>query len=431
MSLKLNSSGGGSVTLQEPVTASDLTVNLPATLGNTGNSMVVTSDASGNVGIGTSTPTVRLQVTGGSTGTLAVQSTGTACSYPSSGAGMEFVAGSSTDTDSILSYNRTASSWRTLNIQTGTAIFTTVGSERMRIDSSGNVGIGTNSPADSLVTRRDQAATTRIRVVNKTGSGSATAGILFENSTSSTASVGLWDAGTVGALTAYGLNIEGTGTGGVNIAASGGSGVIRFATGGTTERLRIDTSGNVSSAGAQYLTRYYQTNSFTPSSGNWFRLCTLIATNAGQMVEFMFAIPDQHILLRVKFGKTTAGGLAGGGVLEVELLGSFVYYEYCPFDWRLVDGGTNGPSHIDIRFPVNTGQTLGSRINVLHSWSVDTGVHATFPLTNLGTGTTGASFSNMGDGSGWTKQWFKMAVNRYAFYDNNMALTSGATPPTA
>jgi len=30
MSLKLNSSGGGSVTLQEPVTASTLTLTLPA-----------------------------------------------------------------------------------------------------------------------------------------------------------------------------------------------------------------------------------------------------------------------------------------------------------------------------------------------------------------------------------------------------------------
>jgi hypothetical protein len=64
MSLKLNSSGGGSVTLQEPVTASDLTVNLPATLGNTGNSMVVTSDASGNVGIGTSSSGAKLDVNG-------------------------------------------------------------------------------------------------------------------------------------------------------------------------------------------------------------------------------------------------------------------------------------------------------------------------------------------------------------------------------
>jgi len=40
MSLKLNSSGGGSVTLQEPVTASDLILNFPANSGD-----VVTSTA--------------------------------------------------------------------------------------------------------------------------------------------------------------------------------------------------------------------------------------------------------------------------------------------------------------------------------------------------------------------------------------------------
>lgn len=44
MPLKLNSSGGGSVTLQEPTTASNLTLNLPATSGN-----VVAADASGNI----------------------------------------------------------------------------------------------------------------------------------------------------------------------------------------------------------------------------------------------------------------------------------------------------------------------------------------------------------------------------------------------
>jgi hypothetical protein len=46
MSLKLNSSGGGSVTLQEPVTASNVTLNLPATAGT-----VVAADGSGNVSV--------------------------------------------------------------------------------------------------------------------------------------------------------------------------------------------------------------------------------------------------------------------------------------------------------------------------------------------------------------------------------------------
>lgn len=102
----------------------------------------VYKDSSGNVGIGTSSPTVRLQVTSGSTGTLAVQSTGTSGQYPSSGSGMEFVAGSASAQDSIISYNRTSSSWRDLYLQANTLLFGTAGSERARIDSSGNFYVG-------------------------------------------------------------------------------------------------------------------------------------------------------------------------------------------------------------------------------------------------------------------------------------------------
>jgi hypothetical protein len=122
----------------------------------------------------------------------------------------------------------------------------TNGTVAVTVDASQNVGIGTASPNALFEVRKDQATTTRIRVTNKTSSSAATASILFENSTSDYASIGLWDSGAIGALTAYGLNIDGNGTGGVNIAASNASGVLRFATGASnTERMRITSAGNV------------------------------------------------------------------------------------------------------------------------------------------------------------------------------------------
>lgn len=57
MGIKLNSSGGGSVTIQEPTTASNFTLTVPAQNGS-----VVATDASGNVGIGTASPGQRLQI---------------------------------------------------------------------------------------------------------------------------------------------------------------------------------------------------------------------------------------------------------------------------------------------------------------------------------------------------------------------------------
>lgn len=59
MGVKLNTASGGSVSIEPTNTASNYTLTVPAQTGT-----VVASDSSGNVGIGTSSPTVKLDVAG-------------------------------------------------------------------------------------------------------------------------------------------------------------------------------------------------------------------------------------------------------------------------------------------------------------------------------------------------------------------------------
>ena len=125
MSLKLNSSGGGSVTLQEPTTASNVTLSLPAADGT-----VVYENSSGNVGIGTSSPTTMLHLSGSA------------------------AAGKNT---TLTLENTTASTGRTYQIISGDGgpfriQDVTAGAERARIDSSGTFLVGqTTNPATSTM----------------------------------------------------------------------------------------------------------------------------------------------------------------------------------------------------------------------------------------------------------------------------------------
>lgn len=88
----------------------------------------VYKDASGNVGIGTSSPASRLDVKSTAAGTADIRLSFSASDY----------MGLSSESDG---YQLTAVGG------TNALRFATGGSQRMRIDSSGNVGIGTSSPA--------------------------------------------------------------------------------------------------------------------------------------------------------------------------------------------------------------------------------------------------------------------------------------------
>jgi len=91
-------------------------------------------DSSGNVGIGTTSPSYRLQMDGESAIALQIKSSS------DTGTSSVFFADPTANTPGFVQYAHTDNAFR----------FGTNGSERVRIDASGNVGIGTASPATTL-----------------------------------------------------------------------------------------------------------------------------------------------------------------------------------------------------------------------------------------------------------------------------------------
>jgi hypothetical protein len=119
-----------------------MSVTINGTTGVTTNNSVYT-DASGNTGIGTSSPTVKLQVSGA----MAIQGP---VGYPTSGSGWEIYNFDAT-TNAIQSYNRTSSLWMTANYNALSHVYSTSGSERMRIDSSGYMTNTVNGNGAGLI----------------------------------------------------------------------------------------------------------------------------------------------------------------------------------------------------------------------------------------------------------------------------------------
>jgi hypothetical protein len=148
------------------------------------------------------------------------------------------------------------------NLDGGTFVFNDSGADKdFRIEgdtdanlfftdaSTDRIGIGTSSPAvklDAVVT--GNSLNSIIAARNTTSGTAAGSQILVGNDSSNDLLVLRALSSTYtssGVNTANGSLIRAGGAGGMTLAATDGSGIINFATGGTTERMRIDSSGQV------------------------------------------------------------------------------------------------------------------------------------------------------------------------------------------
>ena len=232
----------GSVTLQAPAVAGSTVLTLPTTSAtlitdssgilNIGSGQLY-KDASGNVGIGTSSPQAKEHIavnTSAITETLRLDNI-----FNTGDNGNKITwynAAQTPEAANISGFRIGATTGFGLSFSTSSNFSTTAAVERMRIDSSGNVGIGTSSPSYRLEVKGASATAGQLSIHDGTGDTTvlgATAGsLLFQARDSSIRTIAEIDV----------VNTTTNGTGGAMVFQTRISDAL-------AERMRIDSSGNV------------------------------------------------------------------------------------------------------------------------------------------------------------------------------------------
>ncbi|NCA27443.1 MAG: hypothetical protein EBU69_05215, partial [Methylophilaceae bacterium] len=154
----------------------------------------------GNVGIGTTTPGAKLDVDG------FIRSLSGATA-PTSGLGVELRYNPSAGYGGILTYDRSTSTYYPSKVEGSTVALRISGSDKLFVDTNGNIGLGTTTPSQTLSVQGNGLFSGDITAANIIATGTLTVGSLSSTGALSATSLTLSNIGRDMILTSDGSGV--------------------------------------------------------------------------------------------------------------------------------------------------------------------------------------------------------------------------------